>query len=73
MAVCEVCQLEGQFYVSDGVTFCQGCGAESQDHGQQMVVDDETLGQAFILGHFFWDCFFWFHASTMTRLFLDVF
>ena len=44
MVVCEVCQLEGQFYVSDGATFCQGCGAESQDHGQQVVVDDETMG-----------------------------
>ena len=43
-AVCEVCQLVGQFYLSDGVTFCQGCGAESQDHGQQMVVNEETLG-----------------------------
>ena len=43
-AVSEVCQLLGQFYLSDGVTFCQGCGAESQDHGQQMVVNEETLG-----------------------------
>ena len=43
MVLCEVCQGD-QFYVSDGVTYCQNCGTESQDHGQQMVVDEETMG-----------------------------
>ena len=40
---CQVCHSQG-FYVADGVTFCETCGTESQDHGQQLVVDDETIG-----------------------------
>ena len=32
------------FETQNGATFCQTCGAESQEHGQETIVDEETLG-----------------------------
>ncbi len=40
---CENCQGT-DFQVQNGATFCLICGAESQEHGQQTIVDEETLG-----------------------------
>ena len=41
---CLVCHSQDTYYENDGVTFCGVCNTESQDHGQQLVVDDETIG-----------------------------
>ena len=40
---CDNCQGT-EFEVQDGATFCLTCGTESQEHGQETVVDEETLG-----------------------------
>lgn len=40
---CEVCRGT-HFYVRDGITYCSRCNCESQAHGQETVVDDETIG-----------------------------
>ena len=39
---CETCLATGGFYVDGGVTFCRYCGNESQQHGYEMVVDEEA-------------------------------
>lgn len=41
---CENCRSSEHFRIQDGVTFCTNCGTESQEHGQETVVDDETIG-----------------------------
>ena len=40
---CAFC-LGVTFETQNGATFCQTCGAESQEHGQETIVDEETLG-----------------------------
>ena len=40
---CENCNGQ-DFHVVDGATFCRNCNTESQEHGQETVVDEETLG-----------------------------
>ena len=39
---CETCYNTGGFYIQDGVTFCKFCGQESQQHGHEIVVDEES-------------------------------
>ena len=40
---CDNCQGI-DFELIDGAYFCTICGTESQEHGQETVVDEETLG-----------------------------
>jgi len=40
---CDRCQGT-DFHVIDGATYCSNCMLESQEHGQETVVDEETLG-----------------------------
>ena len=40
---CNDCQGT-EFQVIDGATYCSNCMLESQEHGQETVVDEETLG-----------------------------
>ena len=40
---CEICEGT-DFQTFAGATFCTNCGAESQEHGQETIVDEETLG-----------------------------
>ena len=40
---CENCQGT-DFEVQNGATFCIICGTESQEHGQETIVDEETMG-----------------------------
>lgn len=40
---CEYC-LGENFETQNGATFCLTCGAESQEHGQETIVDEETIG-----------------------------
>lgn len=39
---CETCYEVDGFYVQDGTTFCRHCGTESQQHGHEIVVDEES-------------------------------
>ena len=41
---CVNCHNVGDFVQQDGNFFCGNCGTESQEHGMQTVVEDETLG-----------------------------
>ena len=43
MITCETCQST-DFYRKDGVTYCQVCQTESQEHGAETVVDEESMG-----------------------------
>ena len=38
---CKDCYSVGCFSEKDSNYFCDNCGTESQDHGQQIVVEDE--------------------------------
>ena len=40
---CEVCRGT-HFYLQDGRTYCDRCNSESQAHGHETVVDEETIG-----------------------------
>ena len=40
--ICETCHESIGFYVQDGTTFCRNCGTESQQHGHELVVDEES-------------------------------
>lgn len=40
---CEVCD-GSSFYKKDGISICRTCQTESQEHGQDTVVDADTLG-----------------------------
>ena len=40
---CQYC-LSENFETQNGATFCLTCGAESQEHGQETIVDEETIG-----------------------------
>ena len=39
---CVTCHEVDGFYVQDGTTFCRHCGTESQQHGHETVVDQES-------------------------------
>ena len=39
---CETCYEFDGFYIQDGSTFCRHCAQESQQHGHEMVVDEES-------------------------------
>ena len=40
--ICDTCYENIGFYVQDGTTFCKNCGTESQQHGHELVVDEES-------------------------------
>ena len=40
--VCETCHEIDGFYVQDGTTFCKHCGTESQQHGHETIIDEES-------------------------------
>ena len=44
---CNDCQGT-EFQVIDGATYCSNCMLESQEHGQETVVDEETLGRSLV-------------------------
>ena len=39
---CETCYEIDGFYVQDGTTFCRHCGTESQQHGHETIIDEES-------------------------------